>query len=129
MKQFLIAIFIFSLIVLAVALNTVFVARGIEKSIKEIESIPLPSTSAEEADLHLQAELALKAQANWRRRLKFLSLSIHHHDAMQASEHLASLCGAAQANDPQAYTQTLSILKDAFMHIKELNTPSIWSVL
>ena len=128
MKQFLIAILVFSLIVLAVALNTIFVARGIEKSIEEIESIPQPSTS-EEADLRLQAELALKAQANWRRRLKFLSLSIHHHDAMQASEHLASLCGAAQANDPKAYTQTLSILKDAFMHIKELNTPSIWSVL
>ena len=128
MKQFLIAILVFSLIVLAVTLNTIFVARGIEKSIEEIESIPLADTS-EEADLRLQAELALKAQANWRRRLKFLSLSIHHHDAMQASEHLASLCGAAQANDPQAYTQTLSILKDAFMHIKELNTPSIWSVL
>ena len=128
MKQFLIAIFVFSLILLAVALNTIFVARGIEKSIEEIESIQQPRTS-EEADLRLQAELALEAQANWRRRLKFLSLSIHHHDAMQASEHLASLCGAAQANDPKAYTQTLSILKDAFMHIKELNTPSIWSVL
>ena len=128
MKQFLIAILVFSLIILAVALNTIFVARGIEKSIEEIESIPQPSTS-EEADLRLQTELALEAQANWRRRLKFLSLSIHHHDAMQASEHLASLCGAAQANDPKAYTQTLSILKDAFMHIKELNTPSIWSVL
>ena len=103
MKQFLIAILVFSLIILAVALNTIFVARGIEKSIEEIESIPLADTS-EEADLRLQAELALKAQANWRRRLKFLSLSIHHHDAMQASEHLASLCGAAQANDPKAYT-------------------------
>ena len=129
MKQFLIAILIFLLIVLAVALNTIFVARGIEKSIEEIESIPQPSIEQKEADLSMQAELALKAQANWRRRLKFLSLSIHHHDAMQASEHLASLCGAAQANDPKAYTQTLSILKDAFMHIKELNTPSIWSVL
>ena len=129
MKQFLIAILVFSLIVLAVALNTIFVARGIEKSIEEIESIPQPSVEQKEADLSIQAELALKAQANWRRRLKFLSLSIHHHDAMQASEYLASLCGAAQANDPQAYTQTLSILKDAFMHIKELNTPSIWSVL
>lgn len=128
MKQFLIALLIFSLIVLAVALNTVFVERGIDKSIKEIESIPQPSTS-EEADLDLQAELALKAQANWRRRLKFLSLSIHHHDAMQVNEHLAALCGAAQANDPKAYVASLFVLMDAFMHLKELNTPSVWNVL
>ena len=128
MKQFLIALLIFSLIVLAVALNTVFVARGIDKSIKEIESIPQPNTS-EDAELALQAELALKAQANWRRRLKFLSLSIHHHDAMQVNEHLAALCGAAHANDPKAYVASLSVLMDAFMHLKELNTPSVWNVL
>ena len=128
MKQFLIALLIFSLIVLAVAFNTVFVARGIDTSIKEIESIPQPSTS-EDAELALQAELALKAQANWKRRLKFLSLSIHHHDAMQVNEHLAALCGAAQANDPKAYVASLSVLMDAFMHLKELNTPSVWNVL
>ena len=103
--------------------------RKVEKSVNEIMGIPLPDVEDENANLALQASLAEQAQARWRKKLRFLSLSIHHHDAMQVNEHLAALCGAAQANDAKAYVEALSVLEDAFLHIKELNAPSVWNLL
>ncbi|MBO5789988.1 MAG: DUF4363 family protein [Clostridia bacterium] len=129
MKHFWIAVVILSVVALAVTLNTVFVSRGIEKSVNEIMGIPLPDVEDENANLALQASLAEQAQARWRKKLRFLSLSLHHHDTMQVNEHLAALCGAAKANDAKAYVEALSVLEDAFLHIKELNAPSVWNLL
>lgn len=129
MRHFWVAIAILCAIVLAVTVNTVAVARSIEKSKTDIQNIPHPDTSDEGADLSLQAALVEGARTTWQRKLRFLSLTIHHHDAMKVNEHLAALCGAAKANDAKAYVTTLAVLMDAFEHIEELNTPTLWNIL
>ena len=126
MKRFCLALILLSCITAAIWINCIFVNRGIESTKAEIAQIPIPCASAK--DLSRQAELCALAQAKWKKKLRFLSLSIHHNDSMQVSEYLAALCGAANANDSKAYVQTLSILNDSLEHVQELNTPTFWSI-
>ena len=122
MKGFLWAAGTLAIVLVLVIVNGIFVQANIRQTEKEIEALAVqpPGESEQKHDLPLPAEAVREVRLRWEKRLALISLTVNHNDLMAVEEQFATLEGAAEAQDTQAYIVALSALRQAMDHLGEL---------
>lgn len=122
MKGFLWAAGTMAVVLLLVIINGIFVQANIRQTEREMEALAVqpPGESGEKSDTPLPTEAVRGLRERWEKRLALISLTVNHNDLMAVEEQLATLEGAAEAQDPQAYIVALAVLRQAMTHLGEL---------
>lgn len=122
MKGFLWAAGTLAIVLVLVIVNGIFVQANIRQTEREIEALAVqpPGEKEQKQDITLSAAAVREVRLKWEKRLALISLTVNHNDLMAVEEQFATLEGAAEAQDPQAYIVALSVLRQAMTHLGEL---------
>ena len=121
MKVKIFAIITFSVTILAIIFNTIYLGNITQDFVSDIEELDISSESA-----------ALDAQsirADFMKSLPFISLTVSHDDLTNIEDGFAELVGYLKVKDTEAAEVTKNRLKCYFEHLKRLSGFNIDSVI
>lgn len=121
MKVKIFAIATFSITILAIVFNTIYLGKITEGFISDIEELDVKSDNA--------ASDAQSIRADFMKSLAFISLTVSHDDLTNIEDGFAELVGYLAVNDTEAAEVTKNRLKCYFEHLKRLSGFNIDSII
>ena len=122
MKTVKFAAVILIITLLAVIVNSVIIAKMIDETIEDIETISNLNIDEKHAEYS-------RLYSSFKEKQKIISLTVNHTDMTVINESFAELIGATEAHDTEATVTIESRLVDALKHLKRLSGFNIDSIL
>ncbi|MFA5561494.1 MAG: DUF4363 family protein [Eubacteriales bacterium] len=130
MKTFIITLSLLAVLVGFVFVNAHLVVRQISETATAVAALPLPEKPEDpaRADLSGQGEQVRGIHQSWQEKLRYISLTVNHHDLMQVQDQFAALMGACEAGNYTDYILTLSMLQSGLSHLREQSLCSLGNI-
>ena len=94
-----------------------------------IDSVTAAVTEAEEKDTDAAENEYTEIYENFKKKERYISLTVNHNDLMNIENSFAELIGAARADDQESLVIAKSRLIDALGHLKRLSGINLDSIL
>ncbi len=121
MKVKVFAIITFSITVIAIIFNTIYLSKTTKRFINEMEELDIQSEDA--------IENAQKVRDDFMKSLPFISLTVSHDDLTNIEDGFAELVGCLYVNDKNGAEITKNRLKCSFEHLRRLSGFNIDSII
>lgn len=119
MKSLIFSCITAAVLIIFVFVNSFVVGFNIDKMVQAIESAPNDCQSA---------EIYKQLFDDYKRREKYIALSVSHSDLLGIEDSFAEILGAIEANDEETLTIQKSRIIKALAHIKRLAAVNFDSV-
>ena len=124
MKEKIIAICLFALVITFVVINTIILDIQIEKMCDAVEAINISENSLEDAEYALR-----EIFEEYKRREVFISLTVNHEDLTNIEESFDEIIGYLSVRDADGARVTKNRLVGSLRHLRRLSGLNIDAII